>query len=106
MLAHSTIDAAAGAADVPVKTVYGWISKDPAFTTMLNEAESEAMAATARIAANISTAAIRKLETLMNNSDDERIQLRAAAEILKTTPQFRVLAAIERRLAQLERTDL
>jgi len=102
LLEYRTIDAAADAAGVTPRTIYRWFDI-PAFRTVLNKAEGDAIDQATRNLLTLSKAAINVFYEVMSDQNaSPGIRLRAADRVMTHLIKLRELRDIEIRIRALE----
>jgi hypothetical protein len=102
LLVSGDVSAAAAAARVSRKTIYGWIQED-AYRTALAEAETAALGAVGFALMRLAETAASTLRAAMEDDDAPlAARVRAAATVFQTLVRIREMTVVEARLAKLE----
>lgn len=105
LLTERTVTAAAAQVGVTAKTIYRWL-QDDAFRAELDAREASIVDETSRVVLRMQHAALAVIASIMANAGESAsVRLAAAKTALDYSIRLRELAAIERRLAALERAQ-
>jgi hypothetical protein len=102
LLTHDTVEAAAKAASVPLRTAMGWLHGDPAFARALAVQRGRVLAGAANLLTAAATDAARALRDIATGEESVFARLQAANMILSHASRFAELADLEARLTELE----
>jgi hypothetical protein len=103
LLAERTVPAAAAAANVPVRTLYRWLSDDPAFAAALKVAEGELLNNAVRRLLAMQSSALDALQAVIDDAaTPPAVRVSAARVIVDSLLRVREAVTFENRLAQLE----
>lgn len=99
---HRSIEAAAKAAGVPIRTAFRWLVL-PEFRAAIDQAESEAIDATGRrLVGSLKDVEAVYLAVMEDESQPAAVRLRAASELFNMCMRLLEARNFERRLAELE----
>jgi hypothetical protein len=102
LLSTKSVAEAAKQANVPLRTLWRWLT-EPAFKAALNSAEGELIAAATRLLLQYQDAALTVILSIMADKQyPAGVRLRAALAIIDTMLKLRELNGIEARLSALE----
>lgn len=100
LLACSTISAAAEQAGVNRSTLYRWL-QDETFCNVLQQSQSDAVAAVGRRMATLAAKALDTLNVAMDDVDP-KVAVSAASTVLRQFAPITALADLDRRLRAIE----
>lgn len=101
LLETKTIEQAADCTGVSSRTLHRWL-RTPEFLSELQSIQNGVMHETSLRLIGLQSSVLDRLESLMNNSCDERVQLAAAESIQNYILRWYELTHISVRLAEME----
>lgn len=105
LLLHGTVTAAAKVAGMSARQIHRWLA-EPEFSSALQTASDDALAATVRKLKNASNGAVGTLEQIHQDPEATNAdRSRAATALLSHVLRLTELAEIERRLIALEQNQ-